>query len=124
MSVNIIKLNRGDSFEFNITIPNKNETAENYYLTDNDIIYFALMYPRQHFEEAFLIKGFTSIDQDPNTGEILIRLTPNDTRFLSPGIYYYTVKWQKGGTLTIINDLDEPDEVHTIIERTKFILNE
>ena len=59
-----------------------------------------------------------------SNGEITVNITPNDTRSLTPGIYYYTAKLQRGGTLEVLNDFDEPDEVTTLIERTKFIINE
>lgn len=124
MAKNIIKLNRGDSFEFKVSIPNKENTNKNYILTNSDVVYFALLYPYQPFADAFMVKGYTIEDQNKETGEIVIKLVPNDTRCLAPGIYYYTVKLQRGGTLEVINDFDEPDEVRTIIDRTKFIIND
>ena len=125
MSNRIIKLNRGDSFETTISIPDKKIPSTNYILADQkDVVYFAIMNPHQRFEDAIVLQGYTFEDQDEETGEIIIRLTPNDTRHLAPGVYYYTVKLQRGGTLNYINDKDEPDEVRTIIERTKFIINE
>ena len=121
MSTRIIKLNRGDSYEFTLSIPEK---STSYILTKQDIVYFAVMLPNQPFEKAYLVKGYTADDQSKATGEISIKITPNDTRLLLPGVYYYTVKLQRGGTLNTIDDLDEPDEVRTIVERTKFIINE
>ena len=122
MATNIIKINRGDSFEFKLKVT---EAYNNkvYMLTDNDVVYFALMYPQQRFEDAIFIKGYIAEDQN-NSGEIFIKITPNDTRTLAAGVYYYVVKLQRGGTLDTINDLDEPEEVRTLIERTKFIINE
>lgn len=124
MSNYIIKINRGDSFEFDLIIPKKDDLKQSHILDENSAIYFAIMYPYQRFEDALFLKGFNHKDQDKETGIIKVKLLPNDTRKIEPGIYYYTVKLQKGGTLDIINDLDEPDEVRTIIERTKFIINE
>lgn len=124
MSTDIIKLNRGDSYEFSIFIPDKVNKYKNYLLTAKDAVYFALMYPNQRFEDAIILKGYTLEDQDPINGKITVKIAPNDTRTLTPGIYYYTVKLQRGGTLGVINDYDTPDEIRTIIERTKFILNE
>ena len=115
MSTKIIKINRGDSFEFIIDL--------SYTLEATDAVYFSLMLPHQSFEEALLIMGYTVEDLDEE-GNLKIQLTPNDTRCLQPGVYYYTVKLQRGGTLGIINDLDDSTEVRTIIERTKFIVNE
>ena len=127
MASNIIKLNRGDSCEFIVKITEKNDPTKPYILVDNqDIIYFAILFPHQPFEKACpnLIWGYEPTDQNPETGEITIKLRPSETRCLTPGIYYYTVKLQRGGTLAVLNDNDNPDEVRTIIERTKFIVNE
>jgi hypothetical protein len=125
MSNKIIKINRGDSFEFALTIPNKSNPFEKYTLDEaKDVVYFVVMYPHQPFEKAFLMQGYTFEDQDPATGEIIIKLAPNDTRSIEPGVYYYTVKLQRGGTIGVINDLDNAEEVRTIIERTKFIVND
>ena len=125
MSTKIIKINRGDSYEFDITIPKRENPDENYILEeDQDVVYFAILKPHQAFECAEQIKGYTAEDQNKDTGKIIIKIEPNDTRLLMPGIYYYTVKLQRGGTLDIIDDLDEPIEVRTLIERTKFIINE
>lgn len=124
MATNIIKLNRGDSFEFDTSIPDKNDYTKKYFLTTKDALYFALLYPNQPFEDAILLKGYTLEDQNVKTGEITIKLTPNETRSLTPGVYYYTTKLQRGGNIETVGDFDEPDEVRTIIERTKFIINE
>ena len=124
MSMNIIKINKGDSFSFNIRIPLVTDYTKNYILTPRDAVYFALLYPNQPFEDALILRGYTLEDQDIESGEITIKITPNDTRHLAPGVYYYTIKLQRGGTLEVVGDCDEPDEVRTIIERTKFIINE
>lgn len=124
MSTRIIKINRGDSYELPVVIPRKDDYIKPYFLTSKDALYFALMNPNQRFEDAIFVKGYTLEEQDVKTGEVLLKITPNDTRALTPGVYYYTVKLQRGGTLEVIDDFDEPDEVRTIIERTKFIINE
>jgi hypothetical protein len=126
MAKNIIKINRGDSYEFSVYIPDKKDITKNFILTDNDVVYFAILLPHQPFESTCpnQVKGYTAEDQDKDTGEIIIKIEPNDTRLLLPGVYYYTVKLQRGGTIDVIDDLDEPIEVRTIIERTKFIINE
>lgn len=124
MSTRIIKINRGDSFELSVIIPRKDDYSKPYFLTSKDALYFALMYPNQRFEDAIFVKGYTLEEQDVTTGEIIVKIVPNDTRALTPGVYYYTAKLQRGGTLEVLDDFDEPDEVRTIIERTKFIINE
>ena len=124
MSTNIIKINRGDSFEMDVKIPDRTDPTQYYLLTARDALYFALMYPNQRFEEAIFVKGYTIEEQNVDTGEVTLKIVPNDTRALTPGVYYYTVKLQRGGTLEVLDDFDDPDEVRTIIERTKFIINE
>lgn len=131
MAKNIIKLNRGDSYEFKVSIPVLDEEGNiiNYLLTGSDVVYFALLYPHQRFEDAILIKGYDHTDHiieegGKNTGEILIKIEPRDTKRLAPGIYYYTVKLQRGGTPGVLDDCDNAEEVRTIIERTKFIIND
>ncbi len=119
MARNIIKLNRGDSCEFRVCTN----------LSDTDVAYFALLYPHQRFEDAIITKGYTMADQIDengiNTGEIIIKIKPRDTSCLAPGIYYYAVKTYCGGVLNIDNgSYENAQEVHTIIERTKFIIND
>ena len=124
MSANIIKINRGDSFEFSVRVTEKIYCTKKHLLASNEAVYFALVYPNQRFEDAIIIKGYNLEDQNVDTGEILVKITPNDTRCLAPGIYYYTVKFKRGGTLDLSNSFDEPEEFRTLIERTKFIINE
>lgn len=125
MSTRIIKLNRGDSFEFVITIPDKEDPTKNYILSPADALYFALLYPHQRIDEPCvpICKGYLNEDQTEN-GEIVVKITHNDTKNLTPGIYYYTAKLHTGGSLMDMGASVEPDEVRTIIERTKFIINE
>lgn len=124
MSTNIIKLNRGDTMSLDVFVASGSDYTKKYLLTSSDAVYFALLYPHQKFEEAIMIKGYTLEDQDVDTGKISVKIAANDTRSLTPGVYYYTVKLQRGGTLESVTDFDEPDEVRTLIERTKFIINE
>ena len=115
MSSNIIKITRGDSFEFELCHP---------LLGTNEVIYFAIGYPNQPFEESLIIKGYTTEDQKVDTGAIVIKLSPKETRSFAPGVYYYTIKYQLGGSLETVGDLDDPEEVKTLVERTKFIVCE
>jgi hypothetical protein len=126
MSTRIIKINRGDSFEFVTIIPDNADTTKNYILKATDALYFGLCYPHQKFEDAIILKGYSGSDPEVNreTGEITIKLTHKDTKYLIPGIYYYTTKLQIGGSLEDLGASIEPEEVRTIIERTKFIVNE
>lgn len=126
MSTRIIKINRGDTFELVTSIPDKNDLAKNYILKATDALYFAVVYPHQNFEDAIILKGYRGSDPEVNniTGEITIKLSHADTKHLIPGVYYYTTKLHIGGSLEDLGASEEPDEVRTIIERTKFIVNE
>lgn len=115
MATNIIKITRGDSFSFEFDYP---------LLKANEVIYFALLYPNQAFEDAIIIKGYTLEDQNVADGSFAIKLSPRETRSLAPGVYYYTIKYQRGGSIDTVGDFDDPDEVKTLIERTKFIVCE
>jgi len=124
MSTRIFKINRGDSFAFPITVPSRDENSDFYLLKSTDAVYFALMWPNQRLEEAIVLKGYTLDEQNVETGEITLKLTPYDTKYLTPGVYYYTVKLQIGGSLADLGATEEPKEVITLVERTKFIINE
>lgn len=117
MSTYIIKINRGDSFDFDLPIPSLSKT---------DAVYFAIMHPHQKFEDAIFIKGYKGNDPEVNnkTGNINIKILPSETKLLEPGVYYYTIKLYRGGSLEDLGATREPEEVSTIIERTKFIINE
>ena len=133
MSNKIIKINRGDSYEFDVKITQKNNDEPYILQVGQDIVYFALLFPHQPFECAqdWQVKGYWAEDndQDISTGNINIKIEPKDTRRLAPGVYYYTVKLRRvkpGGVRTVLNNTDDDNliEVRTIVERTKFIINE
>ena len=126
MSTRIVKINRGDTFEFEITIPDKSDLTKTYILKPTDALYFALLFPHQDFEDAIILKGYSGSDPEVNleTGEITVKLSHRDTKHLMPGVYYYTAKLHVGGSLEDLGANREPEEVRTIIERTKFIVNE
>lgn len=122
MSVNILKMNRGDTLSFDFTV--RDMVNAKYSLNENDTVYFAVMFPHQKFEEAIILKGYTKEDQNSQTKKITIELTPSDTLLLSPGIYYYTIKLKNGGRSDVIKDLDDVNSLRTLFERTKLIINE
>lgn len=126
MSANIIKVNRGDSFELITEVPDKKDLSKNYILKPTDALYFAILLPNQNFEDAIILKGYRGSDPevDQKTGKVCIKLTHSETKDLAPGVYYYTTKVHIGGSLIDLGESVEPDEVRTIIERTKFIVNE
>lgn len=120
MATNIIAINRGDTFEFSVTIADASSETGIYTLRDNDAIYFGLMDPNQQFENALVKKkiGLDSEYVDPE-GNISIVIEPEDTIDLLPGRYFYMIK------LKMDHVDDQGDEVHavkTIIDKTKFVI--
>ena len=85
MSENIKVINRGDTYEFDLTI-NDDSLNGRYILQDDDVLYFGLMDPHQKFEDALLRKRYTKDDCDEG-GNLIIEIRPEDTIDLLPGVY-------------------------------------
>ena len=123
---NMIVLNRGDTYEFDLTIDDDTSVDGRYHIQGDDTIYFGIMDPHQSFEEALVKKRFTTDDADSN-GNLSIVIEPEDTLDLLPGLYYYSVKIhlqhenihpETGEILGFV------DKVHTVINKTKLFLND
>lgn len=115
MSTKIITMNRGDTTRFTVAITDL--LCNEYQLTDEDILYFGLMDPHQPFENALIKKRFTKEDLD-EAGHIQIELLPEDTLEFCPGIYYYAIKLHH---LSLKQNIDE---VITVVNKTKFVIND
>jgi hypothetical protein len=123
MANNIIMLNRGETYVFDFVLhdPIYDESGV-YELQDNEILYFALMYPHTKIEDAVILRGYTKESLDGNTFEI--RLNPEDTYDLPVGVYYYTIKLQRGVDIEKEIGNFRAGEMMTIVPRTKFVLND
>lgn len=119
MAQNVIMLNRGDTFSFDLTIDDENSVDGRYLLKDDDVLYFGIMDPRQMFEDALIRKRYTKDDCDYN-GNLTLKIEAADTLDLYPGKYYYSVKLHKKTD----NDFEYIDEVVTVIPKTKLIILE
>lgn len=121
---NIIKINRGDTYEFDLTIADEASPEGRYILRENDAVYFGLMDPGQPFEVALVRKKFTVADTDA-AGNLTIIIEPEDTLNLLPGKYYYAVKLHlnhaeyNSETNEFVKQIDK---VATVINKTKFII--
>jgi len=104
---NRVVINRGDSWTLALDLAN-------YSIIANTTIYFGLMDPHQPFENA-LVKKKIVISQ---AGKVTFDLKASDTLDLEPGVYFYAVKMHK------VNKANNIDEVITIIDKTKFIIND
>ena len=120
---NIIVINRGDSFDFDLTITLDSEFR--YALTGDDALYFGIMQPHQPFETALIRKKYTVANTD-EMGNLSISILPEDTLNLHPGKYYYAVKLHMNHPEVDANTGEETgkiiDKVYTIINKTKFII--
>lgn len=114
----IVTVNRGDSFEFPITlnIGNSIQKAE-YTMRSTDVLYLGIMLPNQPFETAIIRKKFTYEDLDSDNN-IVIRFWPEDTLYVLPGKYYYQVKLQT------IDEKTKRKDVETVIDKTLFYIQE
>ena len=123
---NTIVLNRGDSYEFDLTIADENSLTGRYHLVDNDTVYFYVIYPNQPFEKAIIQKEYTAADTD-EMGNLTISIESADTINLLPGTYYYTVKVHLDHDVYDEETkelLEHVNKITTVINRTKLFLCE
>ena len=123
---NMIIMNRGDTYEFDLTIEDDSSLDGRYHIIGDDTIYFGIMDPHQPFEEALVKKKFTVDDADAN-GNLTIVIEPEDTLDLLPGVYYYSVKihMQHENKNPETGEVDGyVDKVYTVINKTKLFLKD
>lgn len=123
---NVIILNRGDTYEFELTIADEASKDGCYHLQGDDTVYLGIMDPHQSFEDALVKKRFTVEDMDAHGG-LTIVLEPEDTLDLLPGTYYYAVKLHMQHEdiyLTTNEVVGYVDKVYTVINKTKLFLND
>lgn len=114
----IIRMSRGDSVEFPVTIYDGTSVNRvKYDLAPEDELYFGLMEPNMRFEDALIRKKcdyrFTNEE-----GDIMIYLDPQDTEYLLPGLYYYQIK------VRIYDPYRDDYMVNTILPKTQFWIEE
>lgn len=119
MAQNIITINRGDTYNFDLTIYDDSTPDGRYILQDDDVLYFGLMDPHQKFENALVKKRFTKDDCD-EAGNLNIEIKPEDTLDLMPGVYYYAIKLHRRKN----DEVEYIDKVITVINKTKFVIND
>lgn len=108
----IITLVRGDDAIIPLEINVGTELyPEKYILSDNDYVYFGMMFPNQPFKDAVIRKKY-SVDDVDESGNVIIRLDASDTECLPSGLYYYEAKLFRGDTQT----------TGTIVNKTIFYL--
>ena len=98
---NLIKVNRGDFFEFPILLNvGSGISPDIYYLTDVDEVFLSICEPNQSFQEGIIRKIAYKEDQDED-GYVKFTFIDADTLNLLPGTYYYEVKLIKNGALNV-----------------------
>ena len=85
-----------------------------YILNENDVLYLGIMEPGQAFEDAIIKKIFTTSSQKDDSGNVILELKSEDTEFVAPGTYYYSLK--------IKQVIDNRLVIRTIIYPTLFWL--
>ncbi len=107
---NVITINRGDTVRMPLKIyTSKFMPRKKLEIDQDDIIFFGLMLPHQHFECAFLKKEFY-INDFNSEGDLVLSLAPLDTMNLTSGVYYYELKLLK----------HSDDSITTLIPKTQF----
>lgn len=78
-----------------------------YELQPTDTIYVGVMENNQSFENAIIRKLYKYNDEKDEYGNLIIKITPEDTEYLLPGKYCLTIKLRR--------QLIDTYEVHTVI---------
>ena len=107
--VNNLHISRGDTFKFPIIInqsPTKLE-FDKYELSENDIIYGAVLEPNQAFENALIRKVITNASEKDEYNNPLFILNSDDTEYLLTGKYYITFKLKHNDEITTILPMKE-----------------
>lgn len=110
----IVSLERGDTGSIRVELNMGTAIDKSIYtLKDGDKVYLGVAEPNHRFEESVIRKVFDKEGESFAS----FKLEPSDTVCLTPGNYYWTVK------LVICNESGQ-DDVHTIVSRKRFIVEE
>ena len=107
MNGNTIEVFRGNSKYLGV-FP-MDSTGENpVILGENDKVVFSV----KGLLKTYITKTFTKQDQDAETGEIIVRLSPEETSSMLPGSYLYDCLYVFG----------ETNDSYTFIEPAEFVV--
>ena len=112
----IIRINRGDSFEKPLFINNGDCLNPIRHIVEADEkVYFGVREPNKYWEQSILKQIYTSESDKTEDGDIIIKINPNETEYLIPGMYYYEIKLVK-------YENDEVKQVRTVVPLTLFYI--
>ena len=108
----IITLHAGDSFVAPLFL-NAGDLINpvRYTLEDGDRLYVGIMEPGQPFERALIRKMLTKDDLNA-WGDPELKLSPEDTERVMPGLYYYEAK-------LVTADEEGNETVQTVVPKRK-----
>jgi hypothetical protein len=114
-NVNEFTMIRGDSFSYSIKINSGTPLYPIIYnLSENDKLYVGIMEPNQSFENAIIKKVYNNNSEKDEEGNILLLLSPEDTEYLTTGLYYIQIKLKY--------EEDNIEKISTILNPTKFYI--
>lgn len=90
----VVSMNIGDTFEYPILINVGGKTQiERYTVGAGDTLYISLCEPNQPFELGLIRRVYNSTNWAKNAeGDVIWKLSPEDTMHLVPGRYYYEIR--------------------------------
>ena len=112
----VITMNRGDSLLYPIFINAGTKLLPiRYTLGAGDTLYVGISEPNQKWEDALIKKVYTEADLN-QYGDVDLKLVPEDTEHVLPGLYYYEAK--------LVHESEEGTIVTTIIPKKKLYIVE
>lgn len=120
-------MTRGDTYAFDVTVFDEISPTQPYKLQDGDMVYFGIMLPGQRFEDAIIKKRFLYKRDDALHNcngwclhykqiRIKIRIAPEDTVDLLPGVYYYAIKIKRSRKTKQESEAISADDIPCVLE--------
>lgn len=85
------------------------KSPSRYSIQPGDIIYVGIMEQHQSFENALIKKLYDYNDEKDEFGNMIIKISPEDTDTILPGDYYLTIKLKR--------QFEDHYEINTVINK-------
>lgn len=115
-NASIITINRGDSFQKPLFINcGTLLNPQRYIIQEHDKVYLGVMEPNKFWEQSIIMQTYTTEDEMTEEGDLIIKINPEDTEYLIPGLYYYMIK-------LVTYDINDKniEQVKTVVPKTIF----